>query len=376
MTFTTVNHYVPQWYQKRFILPNSKEQKFYYLDLKPDRIVRSDGNYHYRHELRKLGPQSCFMQEHLYTRVFGQYASDVIERMFFGELDRRGAEGVEFFSNYSVREGAGEAFQKLGYFLNAQKLRTPKGLDFLKVLSRSNSHQAALQLMEQMYQIHGTIWCEGIWEIISCDESETKFIISDHPVTTYNKKIFPADKQSQYPLDAPIEMVGTHTIFPLNLNRCLVITNLEYVRFPGINPLKIRENARYFESTMFNLRSIHAGRQISQREVRAINYIVKRRANRYIAAGEKDWLYPEKFLKSSVWNKLGDKFFLMPDPRKVPFTTHISMGSDEYGRRSHKDDPAVQAKRAFEWKTFHNWQAEWDRKLGPLSLEELRRALR
>ena len=24
-----------------------------------------------------------------------------------------------------------------------------------------------------------------------------------------------------------------------------------------------------------------------------------------------------------MWNKLGDKFFLMPDPRKVPFTTEF-----------------------------------------------------
>lgn len=381
MSFTEVNHYVPQWYQKRFIPPGSKEQKFFYLDLAPEKVVRPDGKFHHRHELRKLGSASCFMQKHLYTRVFGTFASDVIEKVFFGKLDWLGATGVDFYSNYSARDGAGEAFQNLGYFLNAQKLRTPKGLDFLKVLSRSSSHQNALQLMEQIYQMHGTIWSEGVWEVLGCDQSETKFIVSDHPVTTYNKKLFPAAPQSQYPLDAPIEMVGTHTIFPLDLNRCLVITNLEYVRFPGIHPLKIRENVRYFQNTVFKLDSVHTGRQISQREVRAINFIIKKRARRYIVAAEKDWLYPDRFLKSQVWNKLGDRFFLMPDPRKVPFTTHMSMGwadgttwrSDEYGRRSHKDDTVIQAKRAFEAKTFHDWQREWDRKFGPLSIEELRR---
>jgi len=381
MSFTEVNHYVPQWYQNRFVQPGLKEQKFFYLDLSPEKIVRPDGKFHYRAALRRLGPISCFMQKHLYTLFFRNQAADVIEKRFFGEIDRLGASGVDFFSNYSVRDGAGDAFQRLGYFLNAQKLRTPKGLDYLKAVSGSGSHQIALRLMEQLYQIHGTIWSEGVWEVLECDESDTKFIVSDHPVTTYNKKLFPASKESQYPFDAPIELVGTHTIFPLNLNRCLVITNLEYVRFPRINPLKVRENPRYFEHTVFKLDTVQTGRQIPQRDVRAINYIIKRRARRYIAAAKEEWLYPENFLKTTVWNKLGDKFFLMPDPRKVPFTTNMSMGwkdgttwrSDEYGRRSREDDPTVKAKRDFEIQTFFQSQKEWDEKFGPLSRDELRR---
>ena len=360
MSFTEINHYVPQWYQKRFVPVGMKEHKLFYLDLMPEKITHPDGKSHYRAALRKLGSVSCFMEKTLYTRYFGNRASDVIEKRFFGELDKRGASGVKFYSNYSVRDGAGDAFQDLGYFLNAQKLRTPKGLDFLKTVANNDSHEIALSLMERLYQIHGTIWSEGVWEILECDTSDTKFIISDHPVTTYNKKIFPADKMSQYPFDAPIERVGTHTIFPLNLNRCLVITNLEYVRFPRINPLKVRENPRYFEYTLFKLDEVQTGRQISERDVRAINYIIKKRARRYIAAAKKEWLYPEKILKTVIWNKLGDRFFLMPDPRKVPFTTEMSMGwgdgttwrSDEYGRRSYKNDPKIKAIRDFEIQTF------------------------
>jgi hypothetical protein len=379
MSFTENNHYVPQWYQKRFIPAGAKEQKLYYLDLSPDKVIHPDGKFHYRNEMRFLGTVNCFVQEHLYTQFFGNYATDVIEKRFFGRIDNLGATAVDFFSNYSVRDVAHEAFQNFGYFLNAQKLRTPKGLDFLRLLS-SSSHQNALRLMEQIYLIHGTIWSEGVWQILECDQSDTKFIISDHPVTTYNKKLFPALKESQYPFDAPIEQVGTHTIFPLNLNRCLVITNLEYVRFPGINPLKVRENARYFDNTLFDLTRIQTGRQISQREVRAINYIIKRRARRFIAAATKEWLYPEKFLKSQVWNKLGDKFFLMPDPRKVTFTTEITAGwgngsvwrTDEYGRRG-IDDDKIATKRAFESKTFFQSWKDWDNEFGPLSRDELKR---
>lgn len=63
-------------------------------------------------------------------------------------------------------------------------------------------------------------------------------------------------------------------------------------------------------------------------------------ARQYIAAAEKEWLYPEKPFTKTMWNKLGDRFFLMPDPRKTSFTTDIvmgfsdgrSLGVDEYGR--------------------------------------------
>ena len=36
------NHYVPQWYQRRFV-PTTGEQKFRYLDLKPERFRDLNG---------------------------------------------------------------------------------------------------------------------------------------------------------------------------------------------------------------------------------------------------------------------------------------------------------------------------------------------
>jgi hypothetical protein len=48
-----------------------------------------------------------------------------------------------------------------------------------------------------------------------------------------------------------------------------------------------------------------------------INYITKRRAFRYIAAAEREWLYPEKRVSTDHWKKLGDGLLLMPEPRLI-----------------------------------------------------------
>jgi hypothetical protein len=378
MSFTEINHYVPQWYQKRFLPANLKEQKLYYLDLTPEKVYHAAGGLHQRKECRRLGPASCFAQRHLYTLFFGSNAADVIEKRFFGSIDHLGAGAVKFFANYALNSETEASLHNLSRYLDAQKLRTPKGLDYIKLMSGGGSHQAVLQLMRRLWQLHVTIWMEGVWEILECDQSDTKLILSDHPVTTYNKGLFPLSKPCRYPLDAPIELVGSHTVFPLDLNRCLVITNLGYVRNPRINPLRVRENPRYFAPAFFDIRKVQTGRQIPEHYVQAINFIIKRRARRYVAAGQKEWLYPEKFLKTTMWNKLGDKFFLMPDPRKVTFTTRFFgitengtvCGSDEYGRYPRDNDPEVKAMRDMEFRAFENAKKAWDDQFGKLSVEE------
>jgi len=381
VAFTEINHYVPQWYQKRFLPASLKDHKFYYLDLAPERVQHPNGGFHIRNECRRLGPLNCFAEKHLYTLFFGENATDVAEKRFFGMIDRLGTDAVDFFSNYEVSAVSETVLNNLVRYLDAQKLRTPKGLDYVKRMSRDGSHQAALQLMGELWQIHVTIWMEGVWEVLHCDESPTKFIVSDHPVTTYNKELFPLAKRCRYPFDAPIELVGTHTIFALDLNRCLIITNLGYVRDPWINPLRVRENPRYFAPTLFDIRKVQTSRQISEEYVHAINYILKRRARRYLAAPQKEWLYPERFLKTIMWNKLGDEFFLMPDPRKVKFSTGIFAGTDdgptwaidEYGRRPRDDDPKVRAQRDSEWRSFQRAKKAWDKRFGPLSPKEMAR---
>lgn len=378
VSFTTQNHYVPQWYQRRFYPDGLSEQKVYYLDLTPERKRRGDGGFYTRSAVRRLGVKECFKEDHLYTLFFRNYPSDQIEKRFFGVIDDRGTNAVDFFSNYDYKNGAHEAVHDLLRFMDAQKLRTPKGLDFIRKLTRSKTSQEGLVLMGDLWQMHITIWMEGVWEIVSCDNSTTNFIMTDHPVTTYNKCLFPGSPSCAYPNDAEIERVGTHTIFPLSLTRCLVITNLGYVRNPKANGLRIRENPRYFEQTMFDLRKIQTGRQVSETDVLAINYILKNRAKRYIASHRKEWLYPERDMDITMWNKLGSKYFLFPDPRKVSFTTGFFAGNDrgptfsqdEYGRIPNDNDPNVRRKRDKEWKSFHDFKDAWDAMYGPLSREE------
>jgi len=62
------NHYVPEWYQKRF-LPDG-QGKFYYLDLRPD-VVSRDGHKYTRKALLRWGPSGCFAQDDLYTTRWG-----------------------------------------------------------------------------------------------------------------------------------------------------------------------------------------------------------------------------------------------------------------------------------------------------------------
>ena len=211
---------------------------------------------------------------------FNGLTGDEIEKRFFGDIDKRGAFAVSFFSNYSLRKNAPKAAESLLQFIDAQKGRTPKGLDWLKAVFSTKCHEDALYFMQRLFQIHCTIWSECVWEILQCDHTSTKFIVTDHPVVTYNKALFPGSKECLYPFDAPIELLGTHTIFPLGLTRCLVMTNLGYVRDPWANPKRGRENPRYFQPAILYLLGIQTGREISEQYVLAINHVLKSRAQR------------------------------------------------------------------------------------------------
>ena len=367
MSFTVRNHYVPQWYQRRFFEPGSGQSKLWYLDLKPEIIRLPNGQSTTRRALRQLGPVNCFQQDHLYTLFFGKYATDVIEKRFFGTIDSEGEKAVRFFADYGMREGVHEAFDGMRNYLGAQLFRTPKGLGMLRTISGTTDQRRTLITLGHIWPVNHTIWSEGVWEVLSCKGSDTKFIISDSPVTTYNRSLFPGSPEVRKYGIAHIERIGTHTIFPIDLEHCLVITNLQFVRNPKASPLKIRENPRYFAETMFDLRKVQRGREIEEQEVLAINNVLKVHAHRYIASARKEWLYPERKLKQKFWSKLGGPYFLHPDPRKVSFTTGFLVGREggggwgvnEYGHHD-LDAPKAQALRKVEWKTFQNAKQAWD----------------
>lgn len=118
---------------------------------------------------------------------------------------------------------------------------------------------------------------------------------------------------------------------------------------------------------MFDLRSVQIDRELEEDEVRRINYILKRRATRYIAAAEEEWLYPEKFASVTHWSKLDDDWFLFPNLYHVNFSGGIAVGykdgsswaADEYGRTPRHRDYDDKAQREEEWTTFQKAKLDW-----------------
>lgn len=98
-----------------------------------------------------------------------------------------------------------------------------------------------LLAMSGLFERYGTMWMEGLWEIVRANSAQ-KFIISDDPVTFFNRRIFPGE--ASYPGGEDFPRVGTRTIFPLSMDSCLFITHLQLARNPWNNPLETRENAR------------------------------------------------------------------------------------------------------------------------------------
>lgn len=168
-------------------------------------------------------------------------------------------------------------------------------------------------------------------------------------------------------------MDGTHTYFPLSEERVLILTNLSWVRCPYGNPLKVRPNPKLFRGAMFNFTSIQTHRDLTEKEVLQINYITKIRAERYVAARKKEWLYPEEKVTPSLWPNLGDSYLLMPDPRSVTYSTTTIVGyedgraeaMDEYGRRPGQKGYSGDTSNREDWNSFLAFQGEYARRFGP-----------
>src|SRR5687768_5092794 len=121
------NHYVPEWYQKRFIPTTTRERKFFYLDLRPERVTR-EGRTYTRSSIMRWGPRSCFAETDLYTTRLGSWINTDIEKLFFGRVDTLGRAAVEYWTTFKHPSAKHDAFQTFVPYLSLQKLRTPKGL--------------------------------------------------------------------------------------------------------------------------------------------------------------------------------------------------------------------------------------------------------
>jgi hypothetical protein len=183
------NHYVAEWYQRRFML--SGYGKYWYLDLNPEQIVQN-GHKYTRRALLRWGPDSCFAEDGLYTTKWGTEENVDIEKFFFGRVDSSGKSAVEFFSNFQFdHPDQHDAFNNLMNYMSVQKLRTPKGIGSLSGLPGGRDRNQRLILLQRVQDMYCATWTEAVWLIADATKSDTKFIISDHPVTVYNRACFP-----------------------------------------------------------------------------------------------------------------------------------------------------------------------------------------
>jgi len=153
----------------------------------------------------------------------------------------------------------------------------------------------------------------------------------------------------------------------------MILTNLSWVRNPYQSELEVRPNPKLLRPAIFNFMDIQTHRMLSEMEVQEINFISKQRAFRYVAAAEKEWLYPEIYLEDEDWAKFGGGYLLMPDPRPVNIGGEVIIGykggrSDafsEYGHKPWQDGFRDEERQAAETETLYAFKGEFARLYGP-----------
>lgn len=305
MTKTRNNHYVPQWYQEGFFEPG--RNTYSYLDLSPPKHALSDGRVVTERSKFTSPTSRAFCRRDLYSIFFGTSVNDEIERKLFGDIDARGAHAVRAFVGEDVSEWH-RHFRTFFEYLDVQKIRTPKGLDWLSAQYPRLTQNDLMFEMQGIRNMNCTIWTEGVREIVSAQDAAVKFIVSDHPVTVYNYAIPPDAKGNGYPNEPSIALKGSQTIFPLNRDFCLILTNLEHARDHSANPQEKRTFAGNYRNSMVRTDAFIRTRKLTSEEVIRVNRVLKARAKRYIAAGKEEWLYPES-LSAEPWADLRNVFF-------------------------------------------------------------------
>ena len=320
MVLSRDNHYVPEWHQRHFIEPRRDE--LYYLDLNPEKFVRRDGSIVLGRSLFRAPVSRCFVQRDLYSTFFGGVI-DEIERKLFGAIDTRGSKAIPAFMATEEAERS-RHFETLFEYIDIQKIRTPKGLDWLRSQYPGLDQNELMMEMQAIRMLHGGIWANGVREVVSAEQSAVKFILTDHPVTIYNHGAPPGSTFTRYPEDPSIALKGSQTLFPLSRNFCLILTNLEYARDPGCRPLEKRTFARNFHDALVNTMALIHERHLIEPDVVRINRILKLRARRFVAAGREEWLFPEK-QNDEPWSALGE-------PLKPPANQLHEFGGEIYVR--------------------------------------------
>jgi hypothetical protein len=359
----TNNHYVPQWYQRRFLPAEPSHRELYALDLRPESFRDSRGVKHRRKALRRTGTRKCFAIDDLYTTRLGGIESRELERVFFGNVDTLGKTAVEYFAEFDHDSASGDALQNLMMYMSTQKLRTPKGLDWLVSQTRSRDRGDVLAHLGTLQTAYGAIWAECVWQIADASGSPTKLIVSDHPVTVYNRACAPGHPSCKGVNDPDIRLHATHTLFPLSSERLLILTNRSWACNPHRPPVEPRANPDLFRGAMFNFLEIQTRRSLSEQDVLRINC--------YIAAAREQWLYPERHVRFN-WGAVGSDHLFMPDPRSLQPGAEMVMGyasgwteaMDTFGRRPNDRGFGQEARSAQERAAHSRWCEEFEHLFG------------
>ena len=366
------NHYVPQWYQRRFIPSGQVDQELYLLDLKPDWFRDGCGVKRRHMALKRTGTRKCFAIDELYTTRFDGNESRELEREFFGDVDDRGKRAVTLLDAFDHDRPIGEkALRDLMTYMSTQKLRTPKGLDWLMQVTGSREREDVLGEVERLQTIYGAIWTECAWQVADASSSPTKFIVSDHPVTVYNVACPPGHPSTKGPCDPDIRLLGSHTLFPLSAEKLFILTNVTWACNPRRAPLEMRSHPDLMRGAMFNMLKVQTRRSFAEPEVQTINLVIKKRAYRFIAAGREEWLYPERHVKAP-WRSIGESHLLMPDPRGLHPASEIMVGygdgstmsMDSFGRRPWQRDFGTEVTNGDEIHAHSRWCKEFGELFG------------
>ena len=206
------NHYVPISYQRRFMY--ARQNKYYRLDLRPETISNDFAKYT-REAQHYWGPDLIFAANDLYTTKWGASDNTEIEQFFFGQLDDEGARAINFIRDFDhEKETYSERlFRQFLRYMSLQKLRTPKGLAAFENNSQSGDRNSTLISLQRMQEMYCATWTECIWQIADASDLKTKFIISDHPVTVYNRACPPLSRYCTGAADPDIRLNATHSYF-------------------------------------------------------------------------------------------------------------------------------------------------------------------
>jgi hypothetical protein len=333
---------VPIWYQRRFMAPGTNGLFYADLDLQRGKEVLSRRGP--ERELPPLAPARCFSQQDLYTTVFAGIPNDEIERFLFGKIDNDGAISVRALAANDL-SALTKRFQELFDFISVQQLRTPKGLDWLRRnYQRLNQLELMLEL-QALRQMNCTMWFECVREVVSASESKVKFMVSDHPVVTFNSGLHLDADEWRYPNDPPIDWKGTQTIFPLDADSCLILTNLEYAKNAQLKDLTTkRTHARAFGDTIARTDNTIFGRKLTEDDVHSINKLIAWRAKRYLGGSSRESLDasiegpPDVARLAAILRPPEDELWHFGGTVYVGFADGTSKSWDEFGRTEPERD--------------------------------------